>query len=95
VKANNLSAAILAARSCVHFPDVFPWLDLYYWRRQSAMETLVEEEICTALDDLLVKAIMEFGLVEDIWTRECCGHLLLLFRSDIRNRVFSEILPSM
>jgi hypothetical protein len=93
MNANALSAAILAASTSVHFPDVLPWLDLYYGHGGATAEVLKAEELGTALDDLLMHAVLQFGNDEGIWMRECRGHRLLLFRSVWRHQLFPDIHP--
>lgn len=90
---NALSAAILAASTSVHFPDVLPWLDFYYGYGGVTTEALGAEELGATLDDLFVQAVLQFGTDEEIWMHECRGHLLLLFRSVWRNQLLAEMHP--
>lgn len=78
----QLSAAIQSASAGVmHFPEVLPWLDLFYYRDKSSSVSLNEKQISSAIDELVSQAIMEFGMGDDFWIHSLNGHHLILRRS--------------
>lgn len=73
---------IARARSDVHFPNVLPWLDLYYQHTSGASLSSTDiRKVETALDELYSRAVMEFSVERSTWGHNLQSGYLLLFPS--------------
>lgn len=87
MKNPDLVKVILGANTDLFFPDVLPWLDLYYQIATHDKSAAVnKEEIDAALSGLYARAVMEFCTEPIAWKRHVSRGALILFPSAWREK---------